>query len=59
MFIYARGYSLVVVGVPVKLHQMTRREDLNSRPLVCRCLLVLSACSICLLVAYTCVLFFA
>ena len=29
MFIDVRGCSLVVVGVPVKLHRMTQWEDLN------------------------------
>ncbi len=41
-FTDVRGCSLMVVGVPVmipvRLYRMTRWEDLNPRPLVCRCL---------------------
>ncbi|MFL5667099.1 MAG: hypothetical protein ACJ8BW_37980 [Ktedonobacteraceae bacterium] len=58
MFVKVHGCSLMAVGVPVKLHQMTRWEDLNSRPLVCRCLLLLSARFNCALVACAGVLFF-
>jgi hypothetical protein len=63
MFIHVLGYSLVVVGVPVnfpvKPHRMIWREDLNSQPLVCLCLLLLSVRLNWVLIACTCVLFFA
>lgn len=50
MFVDVRGCSLVVVGVPVKLRRMTRREESNYGPGTCRCLLLLSVCFNCALI---------
>src|SRR5258708_5104652 len=50
--------SLMVVGVPVKLHRMTWRQESNHGPRACCCLLLLSVCFNCALIACTCVLLF-
>jgi hypothetical protein len=44
MFVKVHGCSLMAVGVPVKFHQMAWWEDLNSWPLSCSCLRLLSVC---------------
>ena len=41
MFMDVRGCLLRVVGVPVKLRRITRREESNYEPRACRCLLML------------------